>query len=169
MKRLRLCKCGCGGFAKIGRKFIWGHQNRGRKRPDMVGENNPSKLSYVRKIQSEANSGEKNPGWKGGRAKSGGYITILVPDHPFADVNGRVKEERLVMEKHLGRYLSKEEIVHHKDGTKDNNKIENLKLFKNTKEHLCFHRCGKPLSKETKAKISEANKKHWEKEVANAA
>ncbi|MBA7545078.1 hypothetical protein ES705_37441 [subsurface metagenome] len=42
------------------------------------------------------------------------------------------------MEKHLGRYLRPEEIVHH-DKEKDDDRIENLKLFATVSEHVSFH------------------------------
>ena len=55
-------------------------------------------------------------------------------------VNGKkIDEHRLVMEKHLGRKLTKEEVVHHIDGDKSNNKIKNLKLYPNKKSHTKFH------------------------------
>lgn len=84
--------------------------------------------------------GQRSTNWKGGRIIDGyGYIKIYSPDHPACDTKGYIKEHRLIMEKHLGRYLSGKEVVHHIDGNKQNNKIENLKLYKNNGEHCSEH------------------------------
>lgn len=56
----------------------------------------------------------------------------------FKDSNRTV--HRWVMEKHLERRLDSEEVVHHIDGDKLNNKIQNLKLFSNQDEHDRCHR-----------------------------
>lgn len=67
---------------------------------------------------------------KGGRIiNTQGYIYIHKPDHPFCTRDGYVREHRLVMEKHLGRYLDPKEAVHHINGIKDDNRIENLQLM----------------------------------------
>lgn len=65
-----------------------------------------------------------------------GYKTILMPDHPFCPRTKYVREHRLVMEKHIGRFLKKEEIVHHINGIKTDNRIENLKLYSNHSDHM---------------------------------
>ncbi len=83
---------------------------------------------------------EKHPRWKGGRNKtSDGYIVIHSPNHPNKDGGEYFKEHRLVMENALGRYLDKKEVVHHINRIRDDNRIENLKLFKNNYEHQKFH------------------------------
>lgn len=98
-------------------------------------------------------SGENNPNWKGGRKKRDGYILIWNPKHPHCSGKSYVLEHRLVMEKHLGRYLKPEERVHHKNGIKDDNRIENLTLFKNIGEHFKFHWTQKKKQKEMSALI----------------
>ena len=79
--------------------------------------------------------GKNASNWKGGRRKDGnGYIRIYQPLHPHALNEGYVLEHRLVMEKKLGRYLIKDELVHHINGIKDDNCIENLTI-ENKKTH----------------------------------
>jgi hypothetical protein len=75
--------------------------------------------------------GALNPNWKGGRTKTpDGYVLVAARNHPSAKKpHYKVAEHRLVMEKHIGRYLLKHENVHHKNGIKDDNRIENLELW----------------------------------------
>lgn len=78
---------------------------------------------------------EKSHAWKGGRREEGkGYVLILLPvDHPFVCMahkgNGTVMEHRLVMAEYLGRPLLPTETVHHRNGVRDDNRIENLELW----------------------------------------
>ena len=82
-------------------------------------------------------TGSRNGSWKGGRQVDvDGYVLLKCPDHPFANSHGYVREHRLVMEAHLGRYLQPFEVVHHKDDNPQNNSIENLELFSTNAEHL---------------------------------
>ena len=74
----------------------------------------------------------------------GDYLYALVPDHPYATKNGYVLLHRVIMENHLGRLLSKSEIVHHKDKNKKNNSIENLEVLTQS-EHAKLHREEHPV------------------------
>ena len=91
------------------------------------------------------------------------------------DDNGKriiVDEHRYIMEQHLGRKLKKDEVVHHIDGDKTNNKIYNLEVMKLSK-HSKFHfengdysispQNKSRLSKESKIKLSNSLKKYYEK------
>lgn len=83
--------------------------------------------------------GSNNPNWQGGKYKdSEGYTHILKPNHPFAN-RGYVLKSRLVMEKMIGRYLKPEEVVHHINGIKDDDRPENLRLFANKSKHAKSH------------------------------
>jgi hypothetical protein len=85
--------------------------------------------------------GKKNPRWSGGkRTNTQGYVVIRMPEHPLSDASGYVREHRLVMEKSIGRLLTPQEQVHHLNGIKTDNRIENLVLCKSDKEHKnLFH------------------------------
>lgn len=83
----------------------------------------------------ERQRGANNPNWHGGASTGGnGYLYMLVaPDDPLSSMSNRegyVMEHRLVMARALGRPLEKWERVHHINGDRLDNKIENLELWK---------------------------------------
>jgi hypothetical protein len=87
--------------------------------------------------------GERGPSWNGGTTITGdGYRRVFLPDHPDANQRGYVLEHRLVMERHLGRTLLPTEVVHHINGDKLDNRIENLMLFSDTSGHRQHHVCA---------------------------
>lgn len=106
-----------------------GNANRGRKRKPFTQE--------TLKKMSAWQMGSGNHRWKGGKKKDrNGYILIKNRNHPFSNASGYIYEHRLVMEKHLGRYLKPSERVHHINKISDDNHIKNLKLFSNHSKHL---------------------------------
>lgn len=80
---------------------------------------------------------ERNYFWSGGMTvDKQGYILVKSLDHPHRNRAGYVRHHRLVMEAHLGRHLSPEEVVDHINRDTSDNRIENLALYSSNAEHL---------------------------------
>ena len=94
---------------------------------------------YKINIRKNPRKGEKAGNYRGGRRiNSQGYIEIFSPNHPNKSVRNTIREHRLVMENYLGRYLTRNEDIHHVNGNKQDNRLENLKLM-SSKEHDSLH------------------------------
>ena len=80
--------------------------------------------------RDKAHKGKRSFAWKGGRIQDKkGYVYIWSPEHLNAKSGGYVAEHRYIMSRHLGRPLKPNEAVHHKNGIKDDNRLENLELM----------------------------------------
>jgi len=114
--------------------------------------------------------GEDHYAWKGRLIDKDGYVLIHVKNHPCNRKHTNyIFEHRLVMEKHIGRYLLQNEVVHHIDGNKQNNSIENLQLFSNNADHLKHELTGRcpNWSEDGKARIREGAHRRKQRRLAS--
>ena len=118
------CRCGCGTeIPQVSRSTLY-RLKQGKS------------VGY---LPGHANKGDKNVRWKGGRHITGqGYVRVLVPSHANASRSGYLLEHRFVMSTHIGRPLLATEIVHHVNGIKTDNRIENLVITKRS-THATVH------------------------------
>ncbi len=120
------------------------------------------------------NIGSKNGNWNNGICFERGYKLIRVYNHPFATKRGYIREHRLIMEQYLKRYLLPNEDVHHINGIKSDNRIENLQLVTHS-EHKKIHNSKRVYKRKdysnyfclicnsNKTYIDNKNYPHWNK------
>lgn len=114
------CYPGCGNEV---RTRGWCNKHYLQFRSGIIGEDN-----------EQLRDPKFRPG-RGWRTYCRGYRKVMSKGHPFADRDGYILEHRLVMEEHLGRHLESGEVVHHINGVKDDNRIENLQLRSSRADH----------------------------------
>ena len=83
--------------------------------------------------------GSSHANWKGGRYERLGYVFVLEPQHPRANESGYVREHILVVEAAIERQLTWDEVIHHINGVRNDNRPENLYLFPSHNEHTRYH------------------------------
>jgi hypothetical protein len=132
-----------------GTPFKKGHApwNKGKPFVQMLGNTNGFKKGekpWNKGIKHLQITGDKHYRWKGGIIVSNGYHYLLDRTHPKANSKGYIKYSHVLMEKHLGRPLEPDETVHHINGNKLDDRIENYELFSNNSEHMksCHSDCG---------------------------
>ena len=97
-----------------------------------------NRAKLCQQCQTRLKPNNKGKGQKGWYLNSWGYIMIHLPMHPNSTCDGFVREHRVVMEEYLCRTLKREEHIHHKNGMKTDNRLDNLVLTSN-KEHYKYH------------------------------
>ena len=124
--RTEKCACGCGQDVQIKRGQTFASHLKRKKNPNKwyVAGHNAVKGSLPPQFERYLHrAGENAPNWKGGRSiTTAGYVSLLVDGR-------RVLEHRHIMEQHLGRKLARNEVVHHRNENKSDNRIENLELL----------------------------------------
>ena len=123
--KAKRCRC-----YMTGRKLTFSETHCKNLSLSKLGDKNPQKQLM----------GEKNVNWKGGRAtRSDGYVMVYLDSadfyHSMCTKQHYVMEHRLVMAHSLSRCLLQWETVHHKNGIRSDNRIENLELFPEPHKH----------------------------------
>lgn len=108
---------------------------RQRKREEKYGPNAPDQ----RGRQGNSPRGAQHYRWNSRLITSHGYVLVRVSeDHPLHVGNGYAYEHRVVASQMLGRQLSRDELVHHINGDKTDNRPENLQVLQRG-EHNHLH------------------------------
>lgn len=99
-----LCRCSCGTFKKI--------------RSNCLLRKTTNSCGCLRDERAASRVGPASSRWKGGLPNKRGYLE-----------SGEGLQHRRIMEKVMGRKLYPEETVHHINGIRSDNRLENLELW----------------------------------------
>lgn len=116
-------------------KKVYAAKYKNRKPPKFCSYSCRNKYCLTGKF------GEGITAWKGGRRhNSDGYIYLRIEGKD-------ILEHRKIMQEYLGRSLNPREHVHHKNGVKDDNRLENLEIM-DIRKHMSHERKIRPLKKD---------------------
>lgn len=111
------------------RPHLWKVKPRKCKECGIVFKPEASRTRFCGKGCSLRHTTRHRKNARGWYKSAKGYILVYMPTHPRATSQGYVMQHRLVMETYLKRSLLPEEVVHHKNGQKDDNRPENLEVM----------------------------------------
>lgn len=110
-----VCRCECG--------------NMGISTTGALRSGNSKSCGCLTMDSARLRNGVDHPSYKNGKTNKEGYVLITDRSHPNANKRGRILEHVYVMSKHLGRPIMRGETIHHKNGIRSDNRIENLELM----------------------------------------